>query len=731
MPVKKLIPKSKKSASAKVTGVKTPSVKTPSVKGQPVKNQAVNVRAAKAALSNGHAAKAAAQVAKAATPSIRPAASARPGLASTKAAGSKPAAARPDTAAKPTRGAGSAATLASKAPTAGKTAPPVKAVPVAARPMSDSGLSKAAASSMAPSIPAIHAVVENLQPVVDGGHFPIKAVPGEIIEVTADIFRDGHEKCEAVLLFRPEGQAKWARVPMEFVDNDSWRGKFTAYKAGNYEFTVEARTLGHSNADEIPFVDTPFQYQPYGRLRVDSALAENSAWYEMWARSQGTDPTRSATFVEMTDRLEEIKGLGFDVIYLPPIHPIGETKRKGANNALTAKPGEPGCPYAIGNRHGGHKAVDPELGTGPGTALEECRRFIRSCNDRGFTVALDFALNCSPDHPYVKAHPDWYYREKDGTIKCAENPPKKYEDVYPLNFFCQDRENLWNEIKSILEFWVDMGVTIFRVDNPHTKPFVFWEWVIRELKHRNPEILFLSEAFTRPKIMKRLAKVGFDLSYTYFTWRTNSAELREYLEELTQSSCRQYMKPIFFPTTPDILPAHLQNAPPTAFKIRLALAATLSGAYGMYNSYELCEGTPVPGKEEFLNSEKYQYKVWDWNRPGNIKPFIARINEIRRENRALHHFKNLRFHDSNNPNILVYSKHHEENIILFVVNLDPYNKQAATVGLNLPAMGLDSENIYGLYDLLTHESYVWSGSHNYVELTPHKEVMHVFKVEKF
>jgi starch synthase (maltosyl-transferring) len=587
-------------------------------------------------------------------------------------------------------------------------------------------LARIAASTAAPHVPAVHAVVENLKPMVDGGRFPVKAVPGETIEVTADIYRDGHEKCEAVLLFRPEGADKWARAPMEFVDNDLWRGKFSVYKAGDYEFTVEARTLGHSNASEVPFVDTPYRYHPYGRLRIDSAKVEFSAWYEMWAKSQGTVPGKSATFKDMIDRLDYVKDLGFDVLYLPPIHPIGITKRKGANNAVTAKPGEPGCPYAIGSRLGGHKAVDPELGT-----LQECREFIRACEDRGLTVALDFALNCSPDHPYVKDHPDWFYREKDGTIKCAENPPKRYEDVYPLNFFCEDRENLWTEIKSILEFWIDMGVRIFRVDNPHTKPFVFWEWVIREIKSQDPEIIFLSEAFTRPKVMKRLAKLGFDMSYTYFTWRVTAPELREYLEELTRSECREYMKPIFFATTPDILPWHLQNAPASAFKIRHALACTLSGAYGMYNSYELCEGTPVPGKEEFLDSEKYQYKVWDWDRPGNIKGFIKLLNEIRRENRALHHFKNLRFHDSNNPNILVYSKHHEENILLFVVNLDPHHRQAATVSLRMAEMGLGNENIYGLYDLLTHESYVWSGPHNYVELSPQKEVLHVFKVEKF
>jgi starch synthase (maltosyl-transferring) len=577
-----------------------------------------------------------------------------------------------------------------------------------------------------PDTEAIHAVIENVQPSVDGGRFPVKAIPGELIEITADIFRDGHEKCEASVLFRKRGTEKWSRAPMEFVDNDSWRGRIAAYEAGEWEFTVEARTLGHSGSEEIPYIDTPLRYEPPLPLRVDSALTEYSAWYEMWARSQGKDPNKSASFADMSARLPEIKDMGFDVLYLPPIHPIGVTKRKGPDNALTARPGEPGCPYAIGNSHGGHKAVDPELGT-----LEECRTFFKEAMDMGFTIALDFALNCSPDHPYVKNHPDWFYREKDGTIKCAENPPKKYEDVYPLNFFCPDRKRLWKEIKSIVEFWMDMGVTIFRVDNPHTKPFAFWDWMIREIKAENPEIIFLSEAFTRPKIMKRLAKIGFDLSYTYFTWRTNAVELREYLEELTQGPARHFMKPIFFPTTPDILPWHLQNAVPAMFKIRFALACTLVGSYGMYNSYEICEGAPVPGKEEFLHSEKYQYKVWDWNRPGNIKGFIKRLNEIRRDNRALHRLKNLRFHDSNNPAILAYSKMEEENIILCVVNLDPHVRQAATLTLDLGAMGLAHENIYGLYDLMTHESFVWSGRVNYVELTPQKEVLHVFKIEKF
>jgi starch synthase (maltosyl-transferring) len=349
----------------------------------------------------------------------------------------------------------------------------------------------------------------------------------------------------------------------------------------------------------------------------------------------------------------------------------------------------------------------------------------------GFPVALDYALNCSPDHPYVREHPDWFYREKDGSIQCAENPPKRYEDIYPLNFHCADRANLWLELKSIIEFWIQMGVTVFRVDNPHTKPFAFWEWLIAEVKSVRPDVVFLSEAFTRPKLMKRLAKIGFDMSYTYFTWRTTAQELREYLEELCVQDPRLYMKPVFFPTTPDILPWHLQNAPPEMFKIRFALACTLVGAYGMYNGYELCENRPVPGKEEYLDSEKYAYQVWDWDRPGNIKPFIREMNRIRREHPALHRLKNLRFHSCDNPNVLAYSKAEGDDVLLFVVNLDPRNRQGGFLRLDLDALRVVFENIYGVHDLLTGESYVWSGNRNYVELDPGKEVLHAFKVERF
>lgn len=580
------------------------------------------------------------------------------------------------------------------------------------------------------TIPTQHALVENLQPTVDGGLFPIKAVPGERIEVTADIFRDGHEKCEADLLYRKHGEKKWQRTPMLFVDNDQWGGNFTVDTVGLWEFTIEARTFVGAELKSAPTIaiafETPYIHSHFGSIRVDSKLTEYSAWYEMFARSQGTVPGKSATFADMENRLPEIKGMGFDLIYLPPIHPIGMTKRKGRNNSLTAQPGEPGSPYAIGGIEGGHKAVHPELGT-----LQDCRRFFKRCHEMGFAVALDFALNCSPDHPYAKKHPDWFYREKDGTIKCAENPPKRYEDIYPLNFFCEDRANLWLELKSVIEFWIDMGVTVFRVDNPHTKPFAFWEWLIAEIKSKRPDVAFLAEAFTRPKVMKRLAKIGFDLSYTYFTWRETAVELREYLEELTQQDPKLYMKPIFFPTTPDILPYPLQNAGREAFQIRFALACTLVGAYGMYNGYELCENTPFPGKEEYGNSEKYEYKVWDWNRPGNIKDFIRTLNRLRSEHPALHQLKNLTFHDCENPNLLVYSKADGDDVLLFVVNLDPLHRQGGFLKLNLKALGVAEENIFGVHDLLSGESYAWAGERNYVELEPKKQVLHVFKVERF
>jgi starch synthase (maltosyl-transferring) len=577
-----------------------------------------------------------------------------------------------------------------------------------------------------------HAVVENLQPVIEGGRFPAKAVLGDVVTVTADIFRDGHEKCEADLLYRRKGKDAWKRAPMRYVDNDAWAGEFVADALGEWEFTVEARTARRKGDEPYVKFEVACAHDRFGTLRVDPKAAEFSAWYEMFARSQGTEEGKSATFAQMEERLAYVKDLGFDTIYLPPIHPIGETKRKGRNNSVTSEPGEPGSPYAIGNYRlqgkdgdGGHKAVHPELGT-----LAQCRRFIKRCHENGFAVALDYALNCSPDHPYAHAHPDWFYREPDGSIRCAENPPKRYEDIYPLNFFCDDRDNLWRELKSVIDFWIDMGVTIFRVDNPHTKPFAFWEWMIAEVKKDRPDVIFLSEAFTRPKVMKRLAKAGFDLSYTYFTWRVTAAELREYCEELTQQEPSLYMRPIFFATTPDILPWHLQNAPREMFLIRHALACTLVGAYGLYNGYELCENVPYPGKEEYDDSEKYRYMVRDWNKPGHIKDFIRALNALRAEHPALHRLKNLRFHECDNPNLLAYSKVEGKDRLLFVVNLDPKNAQSGWIAIDRQALELEATGIFGVHDLLSGESYAWN-DRNFVQLEPSKSVLHAFEVGEF
>ena len=365
-------------------------------------------------------------------------------------------------------------------------------------------------------------------------------------------------------------------------------------------------------------------------LYADRPRARASAWYEMMPRSQGRVPGRHGTFADCIARLPEIAALGFDVVYLPPIHPIGRTNRKGRNNSLRAEPGDPGSPYAIGSAEGGHDAVHPELGT-----LEDFGRFVSACADHGLEVALDFAIQCSPDHPWLAQHPEWFTRRPDGTIRYAENPPKKYEDIVNPDFFCAESDRLWLALRDIVLFWVRQGVRIFRVDNPHTKPFAFWEWLIREVQSIEPNVIFLSEAFTRPKVMKALAKLGFTQSYTYFTWRTGKQELQSYLSEITGYPEREYFRPNFFVNTPDILPFHLQSGEPWIFKARVALAATLSSNYGIYNGFELLEHEPIPGKEEYLHSEKYELKTRDWDKPGNIKDYIGALNAIRRSNPAL------------------------------------------------------------------------------------------------
>ena len=456
---------------------------------------------------------------------------------------------------------------------------------------------------------------------------------------------------------------------------------------------------------------------------VDRKRAEFGSWYEMWGRSQGTDPTRSATFAEMEARLDEIAGLGFDVVYLPPIHPIGFTNRKGPNNSLVCPPGSPGCPYAIGNEFGGHTAVEPSLGT-----IDDFRTFERACRSRGMEIALDIALQTSPDHPWVKEHPAWFKKRPDGTIKFAENPPKKYEDIYPLDFTTTDREGLWNGVLDVFLFWMEQGVRIFRVDNPHTKPVEFWKWLIEEVRKVGPDVIFLAEAFTRAKMMQILAKSGYTQSYTYFTWRNFKHEITDYFTELTQSDVAEYFRGNLFVNTPDILPEFLQNAPRSSFKIRALLATTLAPTWGMYNGFELCEGTPLPGKEEYLNSEKYDFKVWDWERPGNIKGYIGRLNMIRREHPALQENRNLRFYRADNEQVLFYGKHREEerDHIFVAVNLNPFEPQETAVYVPIHELGIKQDETYQLHDLITGRRYYWKGECNFVKLDPGNEPAHVF-----
>ena len=527
------------------------------------------------------------------------------------------------------------------------------------------------------------AVIENLQPLIDGGRFPVKRVAGEDLVVEADVFKDGHDVVAAVLRWRLVGEQRWHETPMRFVDNDRWRGVCTFFEPGIYEYTVEAWTdtfrgwqdeftkkfaagvtnltsealegaalieaaakrayapadaarLGeiaetirtvenaqinqivHSGELEVLMATYPdragaTQYAPAPRVTVDRIRARTAAWYEFFPRSAEGRGDRGSTFRECLPRIDDAKAMGFDVIYFPPIHPIGHTNRKGANNSVTSKPGEPGVPYAIGNEFGGHKSVDPDLGT-----LEDFDWLVDQIHQRQMEVAIDFAINCSPDHPYVKEHPEWFYKRPDGTIKYAENPPKKYEDIYPLNFRCESWPALWAEMKSIILFWAEHGVRIFRVDNPHTKPVAFWEYLIGGVRQIFPDVLFLSEAFTRPKMMKVLAKAGFTQSYTYFTWRNSKHELADYFSELTQTDMRDYFRGNLFTNTPDILPLVLQNGGRPAFMIRVVLAATLSSLYGIYSGYELCENEALPGREEYLDSEKYQFKERESNDALNI-----------------------------------------------------------------------------------------------------------------
>jgi starch synthase (maltosyl-transferring) len=472
--------------------------------------------------------------------------------------------------------------------------------------------------------------------------------------------------------------------------------------------------------------------EPFHPIQVERPLGAFAAWYEFFPRSAEGKPDSGSTFRDCLGRIDDARAMGFDVIYFPPIHPIGATNRKGRNNSVTCQPGEPGVPYAIGNNRqgvngGGHKDVAPELGT-----LEDFEWLVGEVRSRGMEIAIDFAINCSPDHPYVKAHPEWFFKRPDGTIKYAENPPKKYEDVYPLNFHNDNWRELWDELRDVIAFWCERGVRIFRVDNPHTKPVSFWEWVIAEIRDKFPDAVFLSEAFTRPKMMQELAKAGFNQSYTYFTWRNSKYELAEYFTELTQSDLKEFFRANFFTNTPDILPEFLQHGGRQAFMIRAVLAATACPVYGIYSGFELCENAALPGREEYADSEKYQFKGRDWNAPGNIKEYIGKLNAIRRQNRALQEYANLRVRPAENDNILCFSKATEslDNLVLVIVTVDPWQPQTAFVHVPLADFGIADNEPYVVEDLITGEQFSWRGARNFVSLDPHHRPAHIFRIRR-
>ena len=462
-------------------------------------------------------------------------------------------------------------------------------------------------------------------------------------------------------------------------------------------------------------------------VQVEPRLASCSAWYELFPRSTGPNG-QHGTFRDVIEELPRISEMGFDILYLPPIHPIGETFRKGPNNAAQAGPGDVGSPWAIGSAAGGHTAVHPELGT-----MQDFDDLVAAADQAGIAIALDIAYQCSPDHPWVSEHPEWFLTRADGSIQYAENPPKKYQDVYPFNFECADWKNLWNALRDIFLFWIEHGVKVFRVDNPHTKPFAFWKWCLEEVRKDCPEAIFLAEAFSRPKVMYRLAKAGFTQSYTYFTWRNSKYELTQYVTELSRTAPRDFFRPNFWPNTPDILPEYLQYGGRPAFIVRLTLAATLSSNYGIYGpAYELCENAAVEGKEEYFDSEKYEIRDWDLNRPGNLQSFIKRVNAIRREHPALQQTWNIEFLQAENDFVLFFAKYDDDqqDVVLVAVNLDPHHRQSAWLNLPLEEFGVDSRQPYMVHDLLGDDKFIWQGTRNLMEFDPQILPARIFHLKK-
>ncbi len=470
------------------------------------------------------------------------------------------------------------------------------------------------------------------------------------------------------------------------------------------------------------------RYERELALIVERENALFSTWYERFPRSCSQGPDKHGTFGDLERALPEIERMGFDILYLPPIHPIGKINRKGKNNSPVAEPNDVGSPWAIGSGEGGHKAIHPALGT-----FEDFERLINRAKSYRVEIAMDLAFQCTLDHPYVKKHPEWFRKRPDGTIQYAENPPKKYEDIIPIDFETDQWQELWEELKSVVLFWIEKGIRIFRADNPHTKSFTFWHWLIGEIKRDYPDVIFLAEAFTRPKVMYHLAKIGFAQSYTYFTWRNTKGEFINYLTELTQTEVGEYFRPNFWPNTPDILPEHLQFGGRPVFMMRLVLAATLSSNYGIYGpAFELCVSEAVIGREEYLNSEKYEIRQWDWDQRGNLKDFIARVNKIRKENPALQLTRNLRFYEADNQYLLFYGKTTEDlsNIILVVVNLDPYHTQSGWLSVPIAELGIVPNQPYLVHDLLSEDKFIWQAERNYVELNPQITPARIFRVRK-
>ncbi len=639
-------------------------------------------------------------------------------------------------------------------------------------------------------------VIETVYPEIDGGRFAAKRTLGDEVRVEADIFTDGHDSVAAVVRYWQPGSNTWQESPMQFFDNDRWAGAFPVTALGRARFTIIGwvdhwetwrrdlikRISAHNdtNVDYLiganlieaaagratapdsqwllskaallhsgsgseglratstdsmlndmmrRYPDRQFatQYEGTPEIVVDPVRARFSSWYELFPRSTSPNADQHGTFADVEALLPYIVELGFDVLYLPPIHPIGSNFRKGKNNSVTAERDDVGSPWAIGAKDGGHKAIHSDLGT-----VEDFRKLVKAAAAVGIQVALDIAFQVSPDHPYVKESEEWFKKRPDGTIQYAENPPKKYQDIYPFEFETPKWFELWQELKSVFSYWVEQGVKIFRVDNPHTKAFPFWEWCITELKRESPELIFLSEAFTRPKVMYRLAKLGFTQSYTYFPWRTGKQELAAYLTELSTAPVREFFRANQWPNTPDILTEFLQSGNRAAFMIRFLLASTLGANYGIYGpAFELLESRPLrQGSEEYLNSEKYQIREWDLDRPESLRRLIAVVNRIRRNNPALQTDWGIMFHPVSNDNLLCYSKRSGDgkNVVLMVINLDPNHTQSGMLDLPLDRFGISEGQRYIVNDLLIGERYSWTGRQNYVELNPLKVPGHILEL---